>query len=231
METYDVKFAAFIDILRKTDSTLVTDKSTPVLKASLLAAKFDQVAEFRVQHKKKRLNGYNLFMRERMSVLKDNETDSNKRMLQISTEWNQLSDAQKVEWKEKAHVISETPVKPQTKTKTKNKTPKWSGYQMYVVENMTKLTDIKPKERMKTIGDQWKKLTDEQKAPYKVAATTKTLEVQKLTEESPPLQEIQKLTEESPPLQEIQKLTEETTPLHEIQKLTEESPPLQEIQN
>ena len=180
METFEAKFATFVDVLKKTDSTLVTDKTTAVLKASLLAAKFDQVAGSAVQRKKKRLNGYNLFMRERMSVLKDSVTDSNKRMSQISDEWKQLSEEQKTEWKDKATAITEAPVKLQIKDKTK--TQKWSGYQIFVSEQMSKLTDIKPKERMKTIGDQWKALSDDQKAPYKTKAEAKTLEAQKASQ-------------------------------------------------
>jgi len=178
MESFEPKFATFVDILRKTDATLASDKTVPVLKAALLAAKFDQIGGSVIVRKKKKLNGYNLFMKDRMVVLKETESDSNKRMSKISGEWKQLTEEQKGGWNGKAKELSEAPVKLQIKIKDKSKPQRWSGYQMYVSENMSKLVDIKPKERMKTIGGQWKGLSDTEKETYKAKALAKTAEAQ-----------------------------------------------------
>lgn len=178
MESFEQKFTTFTDILKKSDPTILTDKNTAILKTALLAAKFDQVAGAAPQRKKKKLNGYNLFMRERMSVLKETVTDSNKRMSQISDEWKKLSVTEKTDWKGKATTLSETPVKIQVKIKDKSKPLKLSGYQIFVKENMAKLIDVTPKERMKTIGEQWKALSIEQKDAFKLKAGPQNAEAQ-----------------------------------------------------
>ena len=175
MESFESKFATFVDILKKTDATILTDKNTAVLKTALLAAKFDQIAGgVTMLRKKKKLNGYNLFMKERMNVLKETVTDSNKRMSQVSEEWKKLSEEEKTGWKDKATALSEVPTKLQVRIKDKTKSQKWSGYQIFVSENMAKLTGVTPKERMKTIGEQWKALPEEQKDAFKLKAEAKT---------------------------------------------------------
>ena len=128
--------------------------------------------------KVKKLSGYNLYMREKMAELKDQNVPSGERMTKVSQMWKLLNDEEKVTWKAKAEtlvpaatVTKTVESKPATKEATGPK--KLTGYQFYVRETMAVVkanTAIAAKERMAEIGKLWKALSDEQKAAYKVKA-------------------------------------------------------------
>jgi hypothetical protein len=139
------------------------------IKVALLEVKFDQVDVTPAVVAKKKLNGYNLFMKEQMLKYKDSDMDSNARMTKISDDWKALTVEERDSWKQKAKDLV-PPEKLQIKLK-KQKVSKLSGYQVFVREQMTELKDLKPKERMTEIGTRWKALPDSKKEEYKVKAT------------------------------------------------------------
>jgi len=165
-ETFEMKWASFLDYLTKQKTTLAVGDLEAIRKA-LVAAKFDQVC---LITKKKRLNGYNLYMKQRMSDLKEEVPDSNKRMIRVSEEWHTLPEDQQGGWKEKAkEKVSETPV--QIKVKKPRKSQKLSGYQLFVRENMSLVKDVTPRQKMVEIGKLWKALSEDARAEYVARAT------------------------------------------------------------
>jgi hypothetical protein len=167
MESFDAKFSVFVECLSK-HKTGFALSDVPAIKESLVCAKFDQVTVA----PKKKLNGYNLFMRKRMSELKETVTDSNARMGQVSEEWKKLDETEKDGWKQTAtaeKVVA--PTKLATKVKKERKPQKMSGYQLFVRERMSSLKDVKPRERMTEISKQWKGLTVVQQEEFKTRAS------------------------------------------------------------
>jgi len=164
MDTFEAKWVVFLDCLAKQKTTLAVSDLEAIRKA-LVCAKFDHVS---LVQKKKRLNGYNLFMKQRMADLKESITDSNTRMGKVSDEWKKLVDADKADWKKKAaEVVS--PVKEVAKVKKERKPHKMSGYQLFVSEQMPLLKEkegVSPKERMSHIGKMWKALSEEEKKVF-----------------------------------------------------------------
>jgi hypothetical protein len=175
METFDTKFASFLKFLENDGDMELNDELIDLFREALTSAKFDQVGG-NVLARKKRLNGYNLFMRERMGVLKETVSDSNTRMSKISEEWNGLDEQIKEDWREKAKKASIGPIKIKVKAKKPNKPPKLSGYQVFVSEKMDTLKDIKPKERMTEIGKLWSEQPVEKKEEYKQKANERNAE-------------------------------------------------------
>ena len=178
MDAFEQKFSTFVDIVKKNSSIEWSDELVEVLKSAMVEAKFNQNGGVFV-HRKKRVNGYNLFLKERMTQLKETDLDSNRRMTQISEEWGKLTDEEKDEWKTKAkdiiYPIEET--KLQIKLKKPKKPTKWSSYQIFVQEKMPEIKDqVEPKLRMGEIGKQWKLLTETQKETYKARAEAKNAE-------------------------------------------------------
>ena len=139
--------------------------------------------------KVKKLSGYNLYMREKMAELKEQNVPSGERMTKVSAMWKVLTDEEKGTWKVKAEGLTPSTTVPATTTATATQTlvtqpaaisapagpKKLSGYQLYVKETMAVVKAnpaIAAKERMGEIGKMWKALSDEQKTAYKVKAET-----------------------------------------------------------
>ena len=135
--------------------------------------------------KVKKLSGYNLYMREKMAELKEQNVPSGERMTKVSAMWKVLTDEEKGTWKVKAEGLTSATTATTTTTQTVVTQPaaisapagpkKLSGYQLYVKETMAVVKAnpaIAAKERMGEIGKMWKALSDEQKAAYKVKAET-----------------------------------------------------------
>jgi len=190
MAKFETKFNAFIKAIEKDGTLKLTDELIDVLRLCLLSAKFNTMVSNIPNQKKKKLNGYNLYMKERMSVLKETVGDSNKRMSQISEEWNALSDETKEEWKTKANTLSDKSDSATDTVKKQSKRPKWSGYQLFVSEKMNSVKELKSKERMSAIGKLWKSLTEEQKAEYKTKATEKNITKEEPIKEEPKKEEV-----------------------------------------
>jgi hypothetical protein len=177
MESFEQRFSALIEVLKKNAAIPIVWNEAMVnaLHNAMMEAGFEQTGGA----KKKKLNGYNLYMRERMLQLKDSQVDSNTRMKQISDEWKKLLPEQKDSWKVKADALQ--PVKIQIKLKggaqKERKPAKLSGYQVYVSEKMSTL-DVKmpPKDRMTEIGKMWKALGQPEKDAFKAKAEVKNVE-------------------------------------------------------
>lgn len=167
MSTFEQKFTAFL----KTAGITLPEDAIAKIKGFLQEFKADQAggAVAPVVVAKKKLNGYNLFMKDRMTKLKESDLDSNARMTQISDEWKALKEEEREAWKQKAKDLV-PPEKLPIKLK-KQKVAKLSAYQVFVREQMTELKDLKPKERMTTTGSRWKALPEAKKEEYKVKAT------------------------------------------------------------
>ena len=152
----------------------------PVLEQALKASGFfDPIETITINTKNtntktKKLSGYNLYMREKMAELKQNNVPSGERMTIVSQMWKKLNDEEKQEWKNKASVLVPTNTSQKTKTKANTNVPrKLSGYQFYVKETMATVKNdpnIPSKERMATIGKMWKELNDAEKQNYKTKA-------------------------------------------------------------
>lgn len=177
MEDFEQKFATFVETLKK-NSINVSTVMIAAIKAALIEAHLDG-GSFKGNEiiRKKRVNGYNLYMKERMQQLKEiqPDVDSNHRMTQISDEWKKLSETEKESWKDKAKAlpIEEIHIPIRIKKEPKEKKPhQISGYQLFVREKMSELKDsVPPKERMTQIGGLWKGLSENDKEGYKTRAS------------------------------------------------------------
>lgn len=168
MTTFEQKFETFLSTVKSSGVNL-SDDVIAKIKSALVEVKFDQVDVTPAIVTKKKLNGYNLFMKEQMLKLKDSNLDSNARMTKISDDWKALTVEERESWKQKAKDLV-PPEKLQIKLK-KQKVSKLSAYQVFVREQMIELKDLKPKERMTEIGTRWNALPDTKKEEYKVKAT------------------------------------------------------------
>lgn len=206
MNTFESKFENFAESLKNTHNiALYNEEALTLIKAAMVLSGFSQTGGNIIVRKKKKLNGYNLYMKDRMEVLKETVTDSNSRMTQISKEWKKLEEPQKQEWKDKAVTLAETPVKAPAKIKEKRKSHKWSGYQLFVSENMAKMVDVKPKERMSEIGKLWKSQTPEQKDAFKLKASERPQTVEKVEEVEESEEEATEVVAEKPAEKVVEK--------------------------
>ena len=183
----DTKFETFWTTINQCPYELPVDIK-PYLQQAIQTAGFNQASSVissggakattaPAADKVKKLSGYNLYMREKMAELKEQNVPSGERMTKVSQMWKGLTDEEKVTWKAKAETL--VPAATVTKTVESKATKeaagpkKLSGYQLYVRETMAVVkanTTIAAKERMGEIGKLWKALSDEQKAAYKAKA-------------------------------------------------------------
>jgi hypothetical protein len=175
MESFEQKFDTFSEILAK-NTNVVTPVLKATLKAAMIEAHFNAMGGGNEVIRKKRVNGYNLFMKERMLQLKTStpDMDSNHRMTQISEEWKKLTEPTKEEWKTKAKAlpVEEVKISLRARVKKEKKPHQISGYQLYVREKMPEMKEkVPPKERMTQIGGLWKALPQDQKDIYKTRAS------------------------------------------------------------
>lgn len=184
MSQFEEKFATFLNVMKTCQYDLPTELYDS-MKQAMVTAGFDKIqvggsTASEPTTRRKKLSGYNLYMKEKMAELKDQEVPSNERMGKVSKMWGGLGDDGKQEWKDKASALIPTTVTVSasgTKTKKTKKTgpKKLSGYQLFVKEKMPEMKaneSIVPKERMGAIGAAWKLLTDDEKAVFKGKATT-----------------------------------------------------------
>ena len=122
--------------------------------------------------KGKKLSGYNLFLSAAMKGLVDEEKKS---MADAVSLWQNLSDEEKIEWKDKAKIhnegASEGLDKPAKKSGGGKRKP--SGYNLFTKAKMVELkenVEIGAKDRLKEIGKQWKELTQEERDEWNVQA-------------------------------------------------------------
>ena len=110
-----------------------------------------------------KINGYNIFVRERLAVLKEDATiKSSERMTLVAKQWNELDKDQKQEWLNKSE---EKPVVPEV-SDVKEKAPrKPSSYNLFMKYKMPELQaqGIPGKERMSQIAAMWKAMPESDK--------------------------------------------------------------------
>jgi hypothetical protein len=122
---------------------------------------------------KKKLSGYNIFMKEMMAELKTQGVPAVARMTQVGELWKTVN---KDDWKAKANIYNAgTPsgVVSTTKATASTGGKKLSGYQYYVKVTMAKVKEnkeIASTGRMTEIGRLWKLQTEPQKASWKAKA-------------------------------------------------------------
>ena len=189
----DTKFETFWTTLNQCPYELPVEIK-PYLQKAIQSAGFSEnstisasgaVASVATVGKVKKLSGYNLYMREKMAELKEQNVPSGERMTKVSVMWKVLTDEEKGTWKVKAEGLTPSTTAPTNATQTVVTQPaaisaptgpkKLSGYQLYVKETMAVVKAnpaIAAKERMGEIGKMWKALNDEQKAAYKIKAET-----------------------------------------------------------
>ena len=174
------KFESFWVALTECPYELPTEIK-PILEQALKAAGFFDAPEIiqvngtvSTTTKTKKLSGYNLFMKEKMAELKQNNVPSGERMGTVSQMWKQLTEEDKAEWKVKAGLLVPTNAPQKKQTKTKATGPrKLSGYQFFLKETMATIKndpEIPSKERMTVIGRMWKELSDNERDEYKAKA-------------------------------------------------------------
>ena len=179
MSDFEEKFATFVHLMEGCSYKL-PDDLYDCMKRSMVSAGFDEVplAAAAPVTKTKKLSGYNLFMREKMADLKEQNVASNERMGKVSGMWKELGDEGKQEWKDKAASVTPPTVTMAAGTKTnkakKTGPKKLSGYQFFVKEKMPEMkedTSIESKERMGKIGAAWKALNEDEQQSFKDKAT------------------------------------------------------------
>jgi hypothetical protein len=139
--------------------------------------------------KKKKVSGYNLFMKEKMAELKAENVPGKERMGKIGAMWKALSEDLHKNWNAKAkEIVGESTAEAKVKVKASGtaKTKKLSGYNVFMKEKMAELKaeNVPSNERMKKIGPMWKALSDaekkiwNEKASGSASAATEEVEVE-----------------------------------------------------
>jgi hypothetical protein len=170
------------------------DEMKPFIESALKAAGFDQVVTTTSSSSPtpstastgstvKKLNGYNLFMREKSVELKSQNVPSGERMSKVAALWKLVPDATKAEYKQRAANITSTAIAASPLSSPLPKAPKkgsgqLTGYQLYMKEKMAELKtqDVPGGQRMGKVATMWKALTDSDKKEWsnKAKGTTTT---------------------------------------------------------
>ena len=169
--TFEERFKVFAEHLNKTSPTPITDDLMTLIKSAMVAAKFDHLTEC----KKKKMTGYNYFMKEKMKEQTGGDKDSNRRMLEISECWGKLTGDEKLSWKTKANefvvMSNDESTGKEHKIKERKKPQFLSGYQLFVREHMKDVkSDVPQKDRMREVGKMWHSVTKEEQIEYKTRA-------------------------------------------------------------
>ena len=150
----------------------------PLMKEALQTAGFATVitisntSNTNTEVKTKKMSSYNIFMQQKMAVLKAEGVASGERMGKVASLWKALSDEDKAQFKSSNPGTTST-----TTTKASadpSKTRKLTGYQLYVRETMPEVkadTSVLPKERLTAIGKKWNVLTEDEKTIFKTRAS------------------------------------------------------------
>ncbi len=154
------------------------DEIKPLMKEALQTAGFATVitisntSNTNTETKTKKMSSYNIFMQQKMALLKAEGVASGERMGKVASLWKALSDEDKAQFK------ASNPGTTGTTTKVSSdpsKARKLTGYQLYVRETMPEVkadTSVIPTERLTAIGKKWKALTEDEKTIFKTKAST-----------------------------------------------------------
>jgi hypothetical protein len=172
----DAKFELFWKAVKDGPYDL-PDEMKASFQAAIKTAGYDQASAggtVTVTKLKKKVNGYNLFMKEQTAKLKADNVAPDQRMAEVAKLWKLLTDADKLEWKAKAAALPD-PVGTTT-TVVQAGTPtsrSLTGYQLYVRETMPQVkadTTIPAKSRMAKIGSLWKALEKDKQGEFSTRA-------------------------------------------------------------
>lgn len=121
--------------------------------------------------KPKKLTGYNVFMKNMMTELREQNVPSGERMGKVASKWKEFTEEEKNEWRKKASEM--LPVNSTNKSNKSDGRKKISGYQLYIRETMPSIkinTEIPYKQRMTEIGKMWKGLENGVREAYNIKA-------------------------------------------------------------
>ena len=153
----------------------------PLMKEALQTAGFATVITIsntsntntnNTETKTKKMSSYNIFMQQKMAVLKAEGVPSGERMGKVASLWKALSDEDKAQFKSSNPGTTGTTT---AKVADPSKVHKLTGYQLFVKETMPEVkadTNVLPKERLTAIAKKWKVLTDDEKTAFKTKAST-----------------------------------------------------------
>jgi hypothetical protein len=169
----DAKFELFWNAVKDGPYDLPDDIKSH-LKTAIQAAGFNTVSTGTVTviKAKKKVNGYNLFMKDKTAELKANNTPPDQRMKAVAELWKLLTDDDKKVWKAKADAMPAPDANVKTVT-TPSAPRSLTGYQLYVRETMPQVksdTTVVAKERMAKIGSLWKALDKSSQEAFSVKA-------------------------------------------------------------
>lgn len=197
MSTFEAKVKVFLAEVNN-GAYEVPSEMHPQLRDALVKAGFDKqvsVSSAPVSSgsassgakKGKTLNGYNLYMKEKMAELKEQGVASGDRMGKVSTMWKTETAETKEAWKNKAKAHNGG-VSPSDSTVTtasaasaapsEKKAKGLSGYQLFVQRKMTEVKEdksVEAKDRMKKIGEKWKALSEAEKEQFNKDANEKNV--------------------------------------------------------
>jgi hypothetical protein len=151
--SYESKLNTFFTILN--EELDLPDNAKKVIKNAMLKAGFNKVETVEVEKTKRKLTGYNLFVRQQMEENKGNT------MATIAVVWKKLSKKETDIWNVKAGQVENV---------VKVKAPrKPTGYNLFTKEIMPSVKENKKVvvgDRLKEIGKLWQELSDEEKNLY-----------------------------------------------------------------
>ena len=131
-----------------------------------------------------RMNGYNMYVRQKFGEAKANGTYSKDLMAELGAAWKQMTDEEKQPYKDMAEEINATqsasdaedqpaaaPAPAQTK-KGASSSKKLNGYNLFYRERREDIkAGLEEGEKLMTkVGQVWKELTDDERAEYKERA-------------------------------------------------------------
>lgn len=165
------------------------------------------------QKRTRPLSGYNLYMKDQLLAMRDNcDLCGSERMKEVGRRWRELTPNQQNVWHDKAseevplsptHAPPSSPTQPPQIASASSPPPQVApttspsppvlvrraptGYNLFLKDRMTEFKDRKvpAKQRMRHIGDLWRKLTPQEKKDWTERAERTQLEISK-EEEFPP---------------------------------------------
>ncbi len=170
MSTIAEKFENFWNTLSECQYEL-PEEIKPILLESLKSSGLlnqTSTTSENTEPKLKKLSGYNVFLKDKMVDLKEQNIPAGERMSKIGGLWKELGEEEKSVWNKKAS--DSRPQNVNSTTTKSTQTKKINGYQLYVRETMADVkanTDIPATGRLKEIARKWKTLTNEEQNEFK----------------------------------------------------------------
>jgi hypothetical protein len=126
------------------------------------------------EKKPRKKSAYNFYIQDQFKKAKESETNKSttELMSEFSKKWKKLSESEQNPYQEMAEKYNAENFADTGSDKGKPK--KLNGYNVFMKEKMAEYKEsggtLSPKDRLKKIAGEWKKLDDEEKAEYKEKA-------------------------------------------------------------